>query len=236
MIGVAVGGDAPSDEFRRALEEFRTDRQAGHNYSVWLSADPRVFQRLQWGGCTVVRTRDPNRFGRAVAFHLSGHGAPPGVLLRTDGVVAVHDGRATVLPGSFRQQIPTHESPLRAAGIVLHDAPWVDFDPSSGEVVLQPPPLAGRFGDMIARLPAARRSDPVTEFGRYPLAGWYIASQPGAGKDVSITDAVAAVLSGLRAPVAEEDQLTAVAAMFERIPLQRLRSATPTGLIDDLRA
>ena len=88
VVGVAVRGDGPRDEFFRALEPWRSDHVANHNYSVWFSNDRRSFHRLQWGGCNVVRTRDPDRFGRALTLHLGGHGAPTKRLLRTDGIAA----------------------------------------------------------------------------------------------------------------------------------------------------
>jgi hypothetical protein len=236
VIGIAVRGDGPSREFARAVESMRCDRDANHNYSVWLSGDRRVFQRLQWGGCTVVRTRDPNRFGRALALHLSGHGAPSAGLMRTDGVVAVHDGRATVLPVSLRQSIPTYERPLREAGVILHDAPRVDVDPHTGEVVLEAPRLAAaHFDEVVDRLPPAPRREPIAEPGRYPLAGWYFTSLGLAEANMSTADAVAAVLTGLRSRLTHEDQPAAVAAMFERIPFGRLRFLTPRHLLDQMR-
>ncbi len=235
VIGVAVRGDSPGDELARALESVRSDRDANHNYSVWFSGDRRVFHRLQWGGCTVVRTRDPSRFGRALALHLSGHGAPSPGLVRTEGVVAAHDGRATVLPGSLRQSIPTFERPLRQAGVILHDAPWVDLDPHAGEVVLEPPRLAAvRLDEVVARLPPAARPDPVAEPGRYPLAGWYFTSTGLDDQHMSTADAVATVLSRLRSPLTHESQPAAVAAMFERVPFGRMWFPTPRELLDQM--
>ncbi len=236
MIGVAVRGDGPGQELARALDAARTDRDANHNYTVWFSGDRRVFQRLQWGGCTVVRTRDPNRFGRALALHLSGHGAPSRGLVRTEGVVAVHDGRATVLPASLRQSVPTFEGPLRRAGVVLHDAPWVDVDPHTGEVVLEPPRLAAaRFDEVVARLPPAPGPDPIAEPGRYPLAGWYFPSLALGEQHMSTADAVATVLARLRSPLTHEDQPAAVAAIFERTSFGRMLFRTPRQLLEQMR-
>jgi hypothetical protein len=236
VIGLVVRGDGPGDFFRRALEPLRTDSEANHNYSVWFSADPRVFQRLQWGGCTVVRTRDPDRFLRALALHLSGHGIPPMGLLRTDGVVAVHDARATVLPASLRRDIPVYERSLRQAGIILHDSPWVDVDPDSGEVVLEPPRLAASgFDEVVRRLPPARRPEPTVEYGRYPLAGWYTALVAESEEPMSTAEAVAKVLSGLRSPLTDRNQPMAVARMFERTAFGRLWFRTPRQLLDQIR-
>jgi hypothetical protein len=195
-----------------------------------------MFQRLQWGGCTVVRTRDPNRFGRALALHFSGHGPSPIGLLRTDGVVAIHDGRATVLPASFRQQIPNYERPLRDAGVVLHDSPWVDFDPGTGDVAVERPRLAtGCFDALVTRLPAARRPDPTAEYGRYPLAGWYFESRASEQGPMSIIDAVATVLSGLRSPVVEENQLSAVTTMLGATPFGRLPLGSASDIVAQMR-
>jgi hypothetical protein len=235
VIGLVVRGDGPGELFRRALEPLRTDSEPNHNYSVWFSADPTVFQRLQWGGCTVVRTRDPGRFGRALALHLSGHGAPAQGLLRTDGVVAVHDGRATVLPASLRREIPVYERPLREAGLILHDAPWVDFDPDSGEVVLEPPRLAaGDLDEVLRQLPPARRPEPSVEYGRYPLAGWYTASVADSEGPMSTAELVATVLSGLCSPLTDAKQPGAVARLFERTAFGRLWFRTPRQLLDQI--
>ena len=234
MIGVAVRGEGPRDEFLRAIEPLHSDREADHNYSVWFSSDPQVFQRLQWAGCNVIRTRDPKRFARALAFHLSGHGVPPPGLVRADGVIAVHEGRVTVLPASMRQSTATYERPLRDAGIILHDAPWVDADLSTGEVVLSPPPLpAERFDDVVYRLPAAEHPDPTTEPGRYPLAGWYFGSLDP-GQPMSVADAVGTVLSRLGWPLTSEDQPMALAAMFHQTPFGYIQLQSPSDLVDQI--
>jgi hypothetical protein len=236
VIGLVVRGDPAGASFRNALAPLRTQSEANHNYSVWFSSDPSVFQRLQWGGCTVVRTRDPNRFARALVLHLSGHGEPAKGLLRTDGVVAVHEGRATVLPGSFRREIPAHERALREAGIILHDAPWVDFDPETGEVVLEPPRLAaGGFAEVVAHLPSPRTAEPMAEYGRYPLAGWYTGSVRDAEPPMATIEMVATVLSGLRSPLTGQEQGAAVARMFERTAFGRLWFRTSRQLLDQLR-
>lgn len=236
VIGIAVRGAGPVEELTRALEPLRTDRDANHNYSVWLSDERRVFQRLQWGGCTVVRTRDPNRFGHALALHLSGHGAPSAGLVRTDGVVAVHGNRATVLPASLRRSVAAYERRLREAGMVLSDVPWVDVDPHTREVVLQPPSLSvARFQAVVERLPPARRPDPVAEPGRYPLAGWYFAPIGLEDEPMSVVDAVATVLSGLHWPLTAADEPAELAAMFARMPFDRLMFRTPQELLHQMR-
>ena len=184
----------------------------------------------------MVRTRDPDRFGRALALHLSGHGAPASGVLRTDGVVAVHEGRATVLPASLRREIPVYERPLRNAGIVLHDAPWVDFDPERGEVVLEPPRLAASgFEEAVRQLPPARRPEPTVEYGRYPLAGWYTTSVADSEPPMSTAGIVATVLNGLRSPLTDENQPQAVAKMFQRTDFGRLRFRTPRQLLDHIQ-
>lgn len=228
-------GEGPRDEFVRAVEPLRSDHDADHNYSVWLTKDPRVFQRLQWGGCTVVRTRDPNRFGRALALHLSGHGSPAPGLIRTEGVVAIHDGRATILPVSLRQSLPTYEGALRRAGVVLSDAPWADVDPLTGAVVLDPPPLpAARFAELVARLPSASRSDPALGPGRYPLAGWYFTPAAIGEQHMTVIDAVASALAGLRSPLTHRDQPDALLSIFEHTPFGRLVFRTPRQLLDQM--
>lgn len=236
MIGIALRGAGPVEELVRALQPLRTTGDANHNYSVWLSDSLRVFQRLQWGGCNVVRTRDPNRFGRALAFHLAGHGAPPPGVIRTDGVVVIHGSTATVLPGSFRQRIAAFERPLRQAGILFSDAPWVDVDPQVAEVVLpQPPPLATEFRAAMDRLPPARRQDPLPEPGRYPVAGWFFAPLGLDQKPMSVVDAVAAVLSSLHRPLAQAVDPMALAAMFARTTIDRPLFATPQELLSRIR-
>ena len=228
-------GEGPRDRFLRALEPWRTDRIANHNYSVWFSEDRRRFQRLQWGGCTVVRTRDPERFGRALALHIGGHGAPSSGLLRTDGVVAVHDGQATVLPAALRPSIDRFERPLRDGGVMLHDAPWVDLDPYRAEVVVEPPRLpAAWFDDIVSRLPPPRRPDPVPGPGRYRLAAWHFPSSIRAQRPMSKADAVAAVLSAMVSSLSDDGQLRALGATFERTPFGRLPLRTPRELLDQI--
>jgi hypothetical protein len=235
VIGIAARGDGPLAEFVRALDGVRSKEPPNHNYSVWFSDDPRAFQRLQWGGCTVVRTRDPNRFGLALALHLSGHGVPPQGLLRTDGVVAVRDGSAMVLPAVLRQRIPRFERPLREAGLLLSDAPWVDVDPRTGEVVLDPPPAAVDFAEVVARLPEARRAEPVAPPGRYRLTGWYFnASRKAPPGEMPAVEAVAAVLSSLRWPLKEETGPAAVARMLDHVPAARIASGTPGELLEGI--
>ena len=234
-MGVAVRGDVEAgDIFRRTLETFRTDEQADHNYSVFFSSDRRAFHRLQWGGCTVVRTRDPKRFGQALALHLSGHGSPPAGLLRSDGVVAIRHARATVLPETVRQEIPRYERPLREAEVLLHDAPWVDFDPVTRDIALEESPLAPSFFDTVVnRLPPGPRPEPTLAPGRYPLAAWYFAlgrpTQP-----MAEIDAVAALLSQLHEPIADRRQLRAAATMFEQMPFGRRWFASPSELLGQI--
>jgi hypothetical protein len=156
--------------------------------------------------------------------------------VRTDGVVAVHDGRATVLPATLRQRIPAYERPLRDAGVLLHDAPWVDVDPHTGEAVLEPPrPAAARFDKVVKALPPPRRPDPVAQAGRYPLAGWYFAPIAPGEQHMSRADAVVTALAGLSSPLTRLDQPAAVAAMFERTPFRRLLLQTPRDLLDQMR-
>jgi len=235
VIGIAVRGDGPKAEFTRALASVRTDRQPNHNYSVWFAGDHRVFHRLQWGGCTVVRSRDPNRFALALARHLSGHGPPPAGVVRTDGVVAVHGERATVLPVSIRQRIPVYDRALREAGVVLHDGPWVDFDPHSGEVVIEAPGLSPAcFDEVFDRLPGGRRREAVAEPGRYALTGWFFDPVGLREERLSIADAVASVLAGLRWPLTRVDQPAAVAAMFERTRFSDTPAGTPRELLAEI--
>ena len=235
-IGIAVRGNGPMEEFARALEPLRTDREANHNYSVWFAGDHRVFHRLQWGGCTVVRSRDPNRFARALALHLSGHGTPPSGLVRSDGVVAVHGDNATVLPASLRQRIPVFDRRLRETGVILHDAPWVDFDPRSAEVVVESPGRSvSYFDDVLAKLPPVGRPEATAEPGRYRLAGWHFDRIALREEPMSAADAVANVLAGLRSPLTHQDQLAAVAAMFDRTPFDDLPLRTPRELLDQIR-
>jgi hypothetical protein len=235
VIGIAVRGDGPCDELVRALEPLRSDAKAEHNYSVWFSDDPQVFQRLQWGGCNVVRTRDPNRFARALALHLSGHGAPTPGLVRADGIAAVHDGGVTILPAALRQSMATYERPLRDAGVILHDAPWVDVDPAASDVVLEAPKLpAARFDDVVKHLPASHRPDPAAEPGRYRLAGWYFATVDPGGDPMSQADAVGTVLSRLGWPLTQDDQPEALTAVFERTPFDYIRLGKARDLLDKI--
>lgn len=227
-------GDGAAEAFARALEPLRSTQAANHNYTVWFSNDRRVFQRLQWGGCTAVRTRDPDRFGRALALHLSGHGAPSTRLARADGVVAVRDGHATVLPDTLRQRLATYERSLRQAGLILTDAPWVDVDFKTAEIVLEPPrlPPAG-FSEAIQQLPSARLPEPVVEPGRYPLKAWYFPFM-GSPDAPSTADAVTMVLSGLRWPLTDAHQPLAAAAMFQRVPFGWPVFTSPRELLDHL--
>lgn len=236
VIGVAVRGDGPRDQFVRALVPWHSDRRADHNYSVWFSNDRRSFHRLQWGGCNAVRTRDPERFRRALAHHLGGHGVPPEGLLRTDAIVAVHDGRATMLPASMRQELHRFERPLRQGGVIFHDAPWVDVDPYTGDVVVEPPRLPpDRFDGVAERLPAPTRPEPVLDPGRYSLAAWYFPSTRPL-RPMAKIDAMETVLGGLRWPLRDTDQLPALEAVFERTPFDRLPVRTPRELLDQVRA
>ena len=234
VVGVAMRGEGPRDHLFRALEPWHSDRVANHNYSIWCSKDRRSFHRIEWGGCTVVRTRDPARFGRALALHLGGHGAPTGRLLRTDGVLAVHDGRATMLPPSMRQSLPRFERPLREGGVIFHDAPWVDIDPYTGEVLLEPPRMPpARFDDIVDGLRPPAQPEPVADPGRHPLAAWYF--PPWAHGPMSKADAVEAVLNGLSWPLVDAAQLSALGAVFERTPYGRLPLGTPRDLLDQVR-
>lgn len=235
LIGVAVRGEGPRAQFARALERWQSDRVANHNYSVWFSGNRRAFHRLQWGGCTVVRTRDRERFRRALAFHLGGHGAPTRGLLRTDGIVVVHDARATVLPASMRQNLHRFERPLREGGVIFHDAPWVDIDPYTGEVFLEPPRMpTARFDDVVDGLPQPAQTEPVTEPGRHPLAAWYF--PPWVQRPFSRAHAMETVLSESHWPLSEDDQLAALGAVFERTPFGPLPLGTPRELLDQVRA
>ena len=236
LVGVAVRGDGPHDQFVRALEPWRTDRKANHNYSVWFSADRRAFHRLEWGGCTVVRTGDPERFARALALHLGGHGTPADGLLRAEGIAAIHDGCATVLPATVRLSIARFERALRDGGVVLHDSPWVDVDPYTGEVVLEPPRLPpARFGELVKGLPGARRLEPVAEPGRYPVVAWHFPWTVREQQPLSRADAVATVLDRLRWPLTDGNQLAALGTVFEHTPFGRMPLRTARALLNEIR-
>lgn len=140
-----------------------------------------------------------------------------------------------MLPASFRQAIPTFERPLRQAGVALVDAPWVDLDPSNDVVALEPPRLAAsHFAAMVDELPTTARPDRPAEPGRYRIAYWYLGSLVPTDHSVSVADAVATVLAGLRNPLLTDDGPSALAAMFERIPFGRWMFQTPRELLEHL--
>jgi hypothetical protein len=140
-----------------------------------------------------------------------------------------------LLPTSLRQAIPTFDSSLRNAGVILVDVPWVDVDPHTAEVVLEPRPLGvGHFDEVVRRLPPRARPEPTPEPGRYPIAAWYF--HTGTGRDIRtpVIDAVAIVLEGLRWGSIDVNGAEALVALFERTPFDSARFASPRELIDQL--
>jgi hypothetical protein len=156
-------------------------------------------------------------------------------LLRTDGVLAVRGDRATVLPASFRQAIPAYDTPLRKAGVMLVDGPWVDVDPHRAEAVIEPGRLAAsHFDEVVARLPPAARPEPTAEPGRYAIAAWQFNSATRVNAAMAVIDAVATVLASLRRPLTDVEDAAALAATFESIPFGPKFFGSPRELIDQL--
>lgn len=158
---------------RRALEPLlRPDVVDGPvNYSLHAADDERSFHMLYWGGCGVVRTRDPARLAAAFAAHLGGHAPAAGLLrlhgaavLRPDGSIAVHPPRTNL--GLLDRR-------LLEAGCAFVDSPYVDVDPTTLEVVVNPPSLSPSIVDALRNAMRPLHRGPVEKFaapGRRPLA------------------------------------------------------------------
>ena len=125
---------------------------------------------------------------------------------------------------------------MRNAGMILADVPWVDVDPHTAEVVLEPARLAAsHFDGVIERLPSTARPEPTVAPGRYPIAVWYFDSINLAADDMPLIDAVATVLEGLRWPLTDVNAATALVRTFEHTPFARRFFGSPRELIDQLR-
>lgn len=124
--------------------------KAGH-YSVILGptvpckAGTRALSMLFVDGTAVARSRSAARVVEALAGYLGSHGAdpPPDPLLRLSAAAAVGPNKAVLLPKTvFEQFSLCHlERALARVGLRLLDRPYVDVDPTTDEVVVDPPTL-----------------------------------------------------------------------------------------------
>jgi hypothetical protein len=188
------------------------------NYSLNAATDDRSFHVLYWGGCIAVRTRDPARLAAGLAAHLGGHAEPPALVrLHASGAVRP-DGSVALLP-SLTNPGPLDRR-LRAAGCALIDAPYVDIDPATLEVVGHAPSLApgvvSALAAALAPLPSGD-PEPLTSPARRRLAVLALPRPLDAGPGAVVHRLLQLV------PVADRaNALPALAELARRIPAEPL--------------
>lgn len=112
------------------------DPAAPRNFSARFSPDQRDAHLLFWGGCVAARSFDPDRIVRALVDHLTAHLMPPKGLVWINALGFVREGRAVLMPSSFKDDLRIVDRQIRAGGYVAVDSPRVLVDLASAELVV----------------------------------------------------------------------------------------------------
>lgn len=180
-IGVRSSSAALDEALRAALADHVIDTvgDVPPNVSIRLPDDPgtgpaRSLNLLHWTHADVVRSRGPHRVLEGLLHILFFRGQePPTDALHVTALALEKDGRALIVPGQLRYELPTLAHRLRRLGIRVVDTPQVRIDLATGELVVP------RLEDHISldRAPLAPWLDqpvvdPPVPPGRYPVAAW----------------------------------------------------------------
>jgi hypothetical protein len=179
LIGVRCTDATVAGVLRRALAAHLVDDVEFHpNYSVvvgQVDGARRELHRLHRSSATLARARSTRRLAAALVSHLDSAAGP----VRRDlpevwAAMAVHDGRALLLPSRYVGELVDGRARLQAAGVEVVDRIRVVVDPATGEAVIDPVSLTVDR-KALDELPADERDGRSVGPGRYALVGWWTA-------------------------------------------------------------
>ena len=119
-----------------------------------------------------MRTRDLHALVRAVDRHVGGHRPPGEGIVRFAGLAAIGPAGAIVVSGRARQGLARYQGRLRALGFEMLDAPWVDVDRATAEVVVRDPGLLDVDAVVAALDGRPHVPGRAVTAGRHPVIGW----------------------------------------------------------------
>ena len=155
----AVGSpsDAVDRRLRAALAEFvvADDPEAPEAYVLSVPDGGRGLYTLHRFDCPVVRARSAARLLDGLRRHIAADiGSHPEGLVPVRAVALATPDGLVLLPDRVRRRLIPRSRRLVAAGVVPLDAPVVGLEPSTGTLVVPPPPLgipedaAASFADL----------------------------------------------------------------------------------------
>jgi hypothetical protein len=162
--------------------------------------------------------------------HIGGHQPPPSGVVRFGAVAAVGEAGAVVLPRTLRQRIPQLQRRLRALGLEIVNAPWVDVDPSQRDLVVTDPGLVD--AEAVVRSLAGRPhvGEPLVAAGRYPIRGWVFPSWSGRS---TAEASLAAVLIANEIPLPRGvDDVRAAVDLARAVPLTVVSHSDRSAIVD----
>lgn len=233
LVGLAADQPHVRSALRHALKGYIVDEVVEPNYTVHVAEDPSDFHRIAWGGCVVVRTRDPRRLMTALARHIGGHGGLKPGEVRTDALSVVRDGMAWLLPAVLRRRIARYERLLGQRGFQVDYGPWTDIDVATGELVIAPPLIAAAVLEEVFELgPSSRTAEPSVSEGRYAISRWVFEGLGSDGYSWARVESVVLALSSLPEPARDCPSIVSdLAAMFERVDVRMLQVEPPNAFV-----
>ena len=239
-VGLAYNTDATATVLDSLFPGARVDdERVGDNYSVALALATggavRDLHLLVEGGTQLVRSRSAARVLRALLWRLSFAIAPPALPaggMLVDGGVAVRDGDALLLPRGHHAWLKQLQPRLGRAGVALADVPVAPVDLPAAEVVIPEPtvPYDAAVVDDADTGVRLGSEAPAVLPGRYAIRGWLL----GRPADLTgtLTPGVAAVaaLPWVAWDGDAADAVTALVALFERVPAHGVLLTGPDEL------
>lgn len=252
-VGIRVDSAATATVLDELFEHrVVEDPRAGHSYSVALPAasdptgdpDPGAASGLNLlvqPTRATVRSRDPGRILRALLsdlhdrIHDGAEFEEAEDLLRVNAIAVQVGSGAGLIPLNFHAFAPRLQSLLARRGVALADAPRLEIDLATAELVIPQPAIdhntlvldrvavpASSAGELAAVLP-----------GRYPLVGWCVI-QPGEQTFVPLSpaQAAAATVSSLVEADDPVERLVQLGGLFSRVPAFGLWYYSDTELAD----
>jgi hypothetical protein len=219
------------------------DPETPDNYSVALHQSAvnnrvRDLNLLFRSDVQMVRTRSASRVLRALLGYCSMEvHQPDSGLLQADGLAAVREGRAYMLPSFLYRTYDVASSRLSRLGLQIVDRPWVCIDATNTEIVVQGPHLPydrDVLEEMDHDIPTSSELPEVLP-GRYPLDRWVlVADHPGGLLSTAPSAALAVGL--IRSVPSLQAVLDDLVALFGRTHGYALAYESPVAFLDRLPA
>lgn len=241
-IGVRSNTLETGARVRRSLAQYLVeDVEAPPNYSVILANGDGVGRGLNllyrsW--TTIIRSRYPSRVLRGLVRHLGQFDPSDPEYLRARVVALVRDRQAILVPDRVFTWTDILTPRLHRQGWQFVDAPFVDIDPKTAELVVTETEVAHLAAEIPEEVPTRSEPAPVPP-GRYPLLGWaFMASDQSARGLMTLGAATARAMAALSDPGDREsiESVEAVTDLLRRVVPYDIGSAFEGDLAAKLTA